>query len=498
MSIGLRLDLRQTQQLVMTPQLQQAIKLLQMSHGELQGFIGTEVEKNPLLEMEGQTETDPTESASDDEPETGNNAAQDAGATEIDTRQDDLSLLRETYDSGVHILLDGSPSVGPSPYLRTGAANTVVGNDTETRPLEERLSGRISLRDHLLRQIGQVADQPATLLLAKALVDELDENGYLRTPLQDIAERFSVSLLTCEDALELLQSCEPTGVVARGLAECLALQLHERNRYDPVIAKLLENLDLLADGKLQKLARICATGEDEIRDMVRELRDLDPHPCSTFDTEEPETLIPDLLLKPLDWGGWSVELNPDTLPKVLIDKTYMAHIGKGCDETRRYLTECHSSASWLVRSLDQRSRTIVTIASEIVRQQEAFFRDGIHGLKPMTLKDVADAVGMHESTASRVTANKYIATERGIFELRFFFTNAVGGSGGDVAAEAVRHRIQKMVDEEPRTGVLSDDAIVTALQGEGINIARRTVAKYRKSLRIPSSSQRRRIKASNL
>ncbi|MEM9061315.1 MAG: RNA polymerase factor sigma-54 [Pseudomonadota bacterium] len=498
MSIGLRLDLRQTQQLVMTPQLQQAIKLLQMSHVELQGFIGSEIEKNPLLELESASEPEQVESAANAETEAAETLTAEPSIEELDARQNDLSLLGETYDSGVHNLHDTTPSDGPSPFQRTGPVNAPVGNDTESRPLEERISGRTSLRDHLLGQIGQISAEPGVSALARALVDELDENGYLRSALDDVAERFSVSDLTCRRALELLQSCEPTGVGARSLGECLALQLRERNRFDPVIAKLLENLPLLADGKLQKLARLCATGEDEIREMVRELRDLDPHPCSGFDTEEPETLIPDLLLKPMDWGGWSVELNPETLPRVLIDKTYMAHIGNGCDETRKYLTECHSSASWLVRSLDQRSRTIVTIASEIVRQQEGFFRDGIHGLKPMTLRDVADAVGMHESTASRVTANKYIATERGIFELRFFFTNAVAGSGGDVAAEAVRHRIQAMVDAEPPNGVLSDDAIVSALQNDGISIARRTVAKYRKSLRIPSSSQRRRMKAAKL
>ena len=501
MSIGLRLDLRQTQQLVMTPQLQQAIKLLQMSHSELSGFIDAEIEKNPLLRLE---------SATGDSPASDSAVARSEAATEspapeatpetlaTDGSADNLDLMASTYDTGTENMHDSSPSDGPDPFQRTAPGVARSAEEPEGRSLEERLADRIGLRDHLHAQLGQISAPTAELVLASMMVEDLDEHGYLRTELAVFANRVAAGPETTNAALTLLQGCEPTGVGARSLGECLALQLREQNRYDPIIAQLLDNLDLVAKGELKRLQRICSVGEDELIEMIHEIRRLNPRPCSEFDTSEPETVIPDLLLRATEYGGWTVELNPETLPRVLIDQSYAAEIGNGCVETRNYLTECHSSANWLVRSLDQRARTIVKIASEIVRQQESFFREGIQGLRPMNLKDVADAVGMHESTASRVTSNKYMATERGIFELKFFFSNGLSNSGGsDVAAEAVRHRIKAMVDAEAPDAVLSDDAIVTALGRDGIQIARRTVAKYRKSLNISSSSQRRRQKAAN-
>ncbi|MEM7211999.1 MAG: RNA polymerase factor sigma-54 [Pseudomonadota bacterium] len=504
MSIGLRLDLRQTQQLVMTPQLQQAIKLLQMSHSELSGFIDSEIEKNPLLKLEVSTPDAPdgpgeaaagtldASAPSDALPEmTPETLATDSGA-------DDVGLMTATYDTGTENLHDTSPSDGPDPFQRTAPGVGSASGDSEGRTLEERLVNRQGLREHLHAQLGQISAPAAELLLAGMMVDDLDEHGYLRTELAVFADRVAADPDTTHAALSLLQSCEPTGVGARSLGECLALQLREQNRFDPVIAMLLDNLDLVAKGELRKLKRICDVGESELIEMIQEIRHLNPRPCADFDVSDPETVIPDLLLRATEFGGWMVELNPETLPRVLIDQSYAAEVGKGCVETRNYLTECHASANWLVRSLDQRARTIVKIASEVVRQQESFFREGIQGLRPMNLKDVAEAVGMHESTASRVTSNKYIETDRGIFELKFFFSNGIGSSqGSDVAAEAVRHRIRAMVDGEASDAILSDDAIVAALSRDGIQIARRTVAKYRKSLNIASSSQRRRQKAAN-
>ncbi len=302
-----------------------------------------------------------------------------------------------------------------------------------------------------------------------------------------------------EAALALLQGCEPTGVGARDVAECLALQLAERGRLDPAMRTLLDHLDLLARGDWKRLRAICGVDAEDLAEMVQELRRLDPRPCAGFDAVEPETLVPDVLLRRTGWGGWELELNPDTLPRVLLDREYIATIGKVRDaETRRWLADCQANAGWLVRSLDQRARTILKIASEVVRQQQRFFDEGVSGLRPLTLRTVADAVGMHELTASRVTSNKYIDTDRGIFELKFFFTNAVGGGesgAGNLAAAAVRHRVKALVDGEDPSDVLSDDAIVDLLAAEGIEVARRTVAKYRKSLRIPSSIDRRRQKS---
>ena len=487
MSIGLRLDLRQTQQLVMTPQLLQAIKLLQMSNLELADFVEAEIEKNPLLER-----LDAGEPA----PEEAQTAADGELAAPTDLRAEDHALASDTFDTGTENLHDTSPSDGPSP-LSGGEVRMRAGAGSEDLPgLDERLADRVSLRDHLRAQLGQSSAPPLTALAARLLVEELDEHGYLRGDMTEIANRAGLALEVLEQGLALLQSCDPTGVGARDLAECLALQLRERNRFDPAMAALLDNLDALARGELKALSRICGLSEDETAEMADELKVLDPRPCSRFDLIQVETLIPDVIVRRADWGGWHVELNPDTLPKVLIDRTYAAEVGRAdCRETKQYIADCHASANWLIKSLDQRARTIVKIASEIVRRQERFLAEGISGLLPMTLREVAEAVDMHESTASRVTTNKYVATERGIFELKFFFTNGIAGGDGDISAEAVRYRIKQLVSGEAPESVLSDDAIVTALGQEGIDIARRTVAKYRKSLNIPSSAQRRRQKA---
>ena len=481
----------------MTPQLQQAIKLLQMSNIELGSFVESELEKNPLL----RSESDLSEPAGTAEPTPATDDS-NAPVEAIDKRTEDHGLTAETFDTGTENLHDSSPSDGPNPVSnhQGGPGGGGKGGSFEDLPsAEERLANSINLREHLLSQIGQARGPEQTILIARYLVDELDEHGYLRTDLAEVANRLGVPETEMDAGLKILQACEPTGVGARDLAECLRLQLVETGGVDDALDGLLANLDLLARNERRKLCAICKCDEQGLTDYVRTLRKADPRPCSDFDTVEPQTLIPDVLLRRTSWGGWHIELNPDTLPRVLLDRDYIAEFGPGASaETKQFLTDCRSNASWLIKSLDQRARTIIKIATEIVTQQEAFFERGIAGLKPLTLRDVADAVGMHESTASRVTANKYIATERGIFEMKFFFTNAIGGGNGgdgDVSAEAVRHRIRAMVDAEKSNSVLSDDAIVDALCKEGVEIARRTVAKYRQSLNIPSSVERRRQKA---
>ncbi len=340
------------------------------------------------------------------------------------------------------------------------------------------------------------------LLLARLLVEELDEHGLLRADLAELAARLGAAPGQVEAALTLVQGCEPTGVGARDLAECLALQLAERDRLDPAMRRLVENLDLMERGDRRRLRALCGVDEEDFADMLAELRALDPRPCAGFQAERAETLIPDVFLRRAPggyWGGggWEIELNSETLPRVLVDNRYAAQLsatrGEAGREARAFVSDCRASASWLKRSLDQRARTILTVATEIVRQQDRFFAEGITGLKPLTLRMVAEATGLHESTASRVTSNKYIATERGIFELKFFFTNAVGPDG--LAAAAVRHRIRALIDAEGSGGILSDDRIVVQLQEDGIDIARRTVAKYRRVLGIPSSVERRRLQA---
>ena len=507
MALGFRLDLRQSQQLVMTPQLQQAIKLLQMSNLELREFIERERESNPLIRIEDEAHTISAAPAAP-EPDMA-----DAPLDARLTQEGDHSLAAETFDNGTENLYDTGPieigtnETGPGEggvgsgidaSVRAGGNRSFDGPDYD---MDRQPDHPVTLRAHLLEQIGMRRGNPQILLLARLLVEELDEHGYLRTNLAELAARLGAVPGQIEVALALVQGCEPTGVGARDLAECLSLQLTERNRLDPAMRRLIDNLALLERGDRRRLRALCGVDDEDFTDMLVELRALDARPCANFEPSRAETLIPDVLLRRLSWGDWEVELNTETLPRVLVDNRYAAQLmsaeSKAGDaagrEVRAFVSERRANATWLVRSLDQRARSILTVASEIVRQQDRFFVEGIAGLKPLTLRMVADATGMHESTASRVTSNKYIATERGIFELKFFFTNAVGSVG--LAAETVRHRIRVMVAAERPGEVLSDNTIVERLQSDEIDIARRTVAKYRNALGIPSSVERRRRKA---
>jgi RNA polymerase sigma-54 factor len=287
-------------------------------------------------------------------------------------------------------------------------------------------------------------------------------------------------------------------VCARNLTECLAIQLKERDRYDPAMRALVEHLDLLAKRDLAGLRRICGVSDDDLADMIAEIRMLNPKPGLAFGSTTVQPIVPDVFVRSAPDGTWQVELNSDTLPKVLINQRYHAQVSKTTrnDKEKAYIADCLQTATWLVRALDQRAKTILKVSSEIVRQQDGFFARGVQHLRPLNLKTVADAISMHESTVSRVTANKYMATNRGIFELKYFFTSAIAAADGGEAhsAEAVRHRIRQLIDSESAAEVLSDDTIVEKLRGAGIDIARRTVAKYREAMRIPSSVQRRREK----
>lgn len=483
MSIGLRLDLKQTQQLVMTPQLQQAIRLLAMSNAELTEYVEAEVEKNPLLQLEDAERPD-------EEPPAPVSAEPEA----TDRTGDNLDLARETFDVGAENLVDTSASDGPCPLGPSASTPTVRTARAPDMDFADTLSNPIDLRQSLADQIGQMSQARGVAgQIARFLIEELDDHGYLRTGLEEIAGRLNVTAAEVEAGLALVQACEPTGVGARTLQECLGLQLIERHRMDPMMQALLDHLHLLTRGELRQLQQRTGADDEDFAEMLAELRALDPRPCVGLTAEQPETLIPDILMTRTAWGGFSLQLNPETLPRVLINNDYRAILGAdGSADAKVFLGESHANAAWLIKSMDQRARTILRVATEIVRRQERFFEEGVSALQPLTLREVADAIDMHESTASRVTANKYIATNRGILELKFFFTNAVGGSEGGPSSAAVRDRIKRLVSHEAETGVLSDDAIVDALQREGIDIARRTVAKYRKNLNIPSSVERRR------
>lgn len=513
MSVGIGLQLRQSQSLVMTPQLQQAIKLLQMSNLDLTDYVAQEVERNPLLEVaqhvadERRDRTDP--------PEGDSRAAPVNEDLSTKLSEDNPSRAEETFDTGMeNVYADESraerqaegaaalsEATGPGGDEGSGWATMGKGGgggfDSPEYDLEGVVASEITLRDHLLEQIGMATASHRIRAIAAYLVEYVDDTGYLRADETVIVENLGANPADIQAGLALVQGCDPAGVGARNLAECLRLQLRERNRLDPAIGMLLDNLELLAKGKLPALMKLCGVGQEDMREMIEEVRALDPKPGARFHSEIAQTLVPDVFVRRNAMGGWNVELNTDTLPRVLVNERYAAEVSDNGAKVKSYLNECMQSANWLAKSLDQRARTILKVSSEIVRQQDGFFEYGIEELRPLNLKTVADAIEMHESTVSRVTSNKYISTTRGVFELKFFFTAAIGAiDGGDsYSAESVRHKIKRMIDEEALDAVLSDDRIVKILRDDGVDIARRTVAKYRESMDIPSSVQRRRRKA---
>jgi RNA polymerase sigma-54 factor len=501
MALGQRLELRQGQGLVITPQLQQAIKLLQLSNLELEAVIEAELERNPLLQRD---DADPaSDSSESDAPaETGGDDMRELTLSDRDAG--DANSQLDASDGDVYG--EDAPSVrerepvadaGEGPVVDWSKAGKGGGFDGDDEGLERSLTRDKSLREHLTDQALIAHFSTSDMAIAQILIDGVDEAGYLRISLPEIAERLGCGLDLVEDVLQRCQGFEPTGVMARSVPECLKLQLIERNRFDPAMAALVEHLDLLARRDLSALRRVCGVDDEDLAEMIAELKALNPRPGAAFDAEPSPAIVPDVFVRADASGGWRIDLNADTLPRVLVDQTYHARVAHAArsDQEKTYLHECLNQANWLIRSLDQRARTILKVSSEIVRQQDAFFVYGVEYLRPLNLKTVAEAVGMHESTVSRVTTNKYIATPRGVFELKFFFTAAIASSDGTAAhsAEAVRHKIKSLIDGEKASGeILSDDRIVDILKEAGVDIARRTVAKYREALRIPSSVERKR------
>ena len=493
MALGPRLDLRQSQSLVMTPQLQQAIKLLQLSNIELDVFVDQELERNPLLEREDSDRADPVETPEMPEPQ----AAQDEPILDGMTQGAAEDSLDVDYDN---LYNNDSASDAPEPDLggqwgSTGGRHDFEGGDGN---FDHIRAEDISLRDHLVAQLNVDLPDPAERLIGLHLIEMLDESGYLIGDLADLAAKLDCDEAAVLTVLTKVQRFDPIGVFARSLKECLALQLAEKNRLDPAMQALLDNLEMLAKRDLAGLMRVCGIDAEDLAEMVMEIKALDPKPALRFDHVVAQAVTPDVLMRRASDGSWLVELNNDTLPRVLVNSRYYAKVSGAAKnrEEKNYLTERYQSANWLVKSLHQRATTILKVATELVRQQEAFFRLGVQHLKPLVLRDIASAISMHESTVSRVTSNKYIATPRGIYELKYFFTQSIGSAdGGDAhSAEAVRHRIKALIDAEGKA-VLSDDRIVEILKSEGVDIARRTVAKYREGMNIPSSVQRRRERA---
>ena len=497
MALGARLELRQGQSLVITPQLQQAIKLLQLSNVELDAYVEGELERNPLLAREEVADGAPEERRTEPQEEAQGPSAE-VDARDLDVTTDDLygdaspgeRASRDQDDPGAQM------AGGAIDWSRAGGGGG--GQELSGDELEGSLTREKTLSDHLHDQLAVANLSDSDRAVAVVLIDGVDEGGYLRIDLVELADRLGCTAERIETVLAKLQGFEPTGVFARDVRECLGLQLREKDRLDPAMAALLDNLDLLARHDTAALRKACGVDAEDLKDMLSELRALTPRPGAAFGAEPSQPITPDVMVREGPGGLWHVELNTDTLPRLLIDRRYHARVAGAArnDAEKTFVSDCLASASWLVKSLDQRAKTILKVSSEIVRQQDGFLAYGVEHLRPLNLKTVAEAIGMHESTVSRVTSNKYMATSRGLFELKFFFTSSIASSDGGEAhsAESVRHKIRHLIDGEAKPeAVLSDDRIVEILKEAGVDIARRTVAKYREAMRIPSSAERRRM-----
>jgi RNA polymerase sigma-54 factor len=502
MALGARLELRQRQALIITPQLQQAIKLLQLSNLDLQIFIDRELEQNPFLER------------SDDDskvPFTEGNALKESAEApfnaepplperpDLATAINEKLTIAEAFEAPYQELRDDLPGDFSNDWTNTATRNG-SSEPTEGAEAGDFLAKPAGLTEHLADQLLLATSDPSMRLIGRYLIDLVDDAGYFRGDLRAIAEQLGASFETVDATLTLMQTFEPAGVCARDLRECLALQLIEKDRLDPLMARLIDHLDLIAAQDFAKLRRITGISAEDLEDALVELKHLNPKPGLRFGSIMVEPVIPDVLVRRRKGkgGGWLVEINQETLPKLLINQSYYTTVcgSARSDGDKSYMSNCLTTANWLIKSLDQRTRTILKVGQEIVKQQEAFLTHGVRYLKPLNLRDVADSIGMHESTVSRVTSNKYMATPRGVFEMKYFFTSAIHSAspGESHSSEAVRHRIKQLIDAETPSDVLSDDQIVSLLLKDGIDIARRTVAKYREALRIPSSVQRRRQK----
>ncbi len=514
-----RLQLKQSQSLLMTPQLQQAIKLLQMSNIDLAVFVENELAENPLLErddgnnndgnnQELETEAYEKNSAAPIDDVKENSAIEFKNAESI-TDEKASSLDMENYENLWDSDLTASATnVIPNEDRGIALASTDTKNIASNQhfekndySIENNISQEISLREHLLGQINLDFQSPSDKIIAIYLLDQLDELGRLPDNLDDFSATLGCSNRRLEDIIIKLQSLDPPGIFTRDLIECWSVQLRELNRFDPAMRELLANIDLVRDQDYGQLSLLCGVDINDVKDMIKELRTLNHKPSEAFDNVIIQPIIPDVLMRTGPSNSWIVELNADTLPRVLINNQYYSKISKSArkKEDKQYITDRFQMANWLVKSLHQRATTILKVATEIALKQQNFFAYGVEYLKPLVLRDIAEEIEMHESTVSRVTSNKYIHTPRGIYELKYFFSASINSSiGGEAhSAEAVRHKIKSLIEDELPKSILSDDKIVNFLKDNGIDIARRTVAKYRESMGIPSSVQRRKEKRVN-
>ncbi len=485
MNLAIQVQHGQVQSLAITAQVIQSIKLLQYSQEELQIFLSEQIEKNPLIDIA----SDSSEPSMADPTRTASHARDSA------TEQNAVPGLDERRSNDHHLL--SSKHLLERPSGRSSGSGA-VSSDHESHNLEDYCASSVSLLEHLRSQMTLALRDKVQLMIAAEIVGSVDDDGYLRRDLSEVADKLSVTMAEVEAIVRVIQSFSPTGVGARNLAECLRIQLRESGRLNPAMNAILENLSLLAAYDFPKLEKLCGVDKNKILEMAREIRKLNPRPGGQFDSEPMLPVQPDVLVVTRRDGTFAIELNPDCLPRILVDRDYYSEVSANCvgQDEKKFVTDCLNSANWLTKNLDRRARTILRVATEIVARQREFLLHGVAHLKPLTLNDVAEAIGMHESTVSRATSNKFMMTNRGMFELKFFFTTSVASFDGSegFSAESIHHMIKKLVDVETADTTFSDDALVAALRSKGVNIARRTVAKYRNELHIPSSQLRRRRK----
>lgn len=503
MSLSASLNLKQSQSLVMTPQLMQSIRLLQFDPNELLQFVESQVQANPLLEIvdgrteQGMQEPNDAELSQIAADNISTHSINDGDIGHIAQMENALDVsLKNVYQDDEAMMVKSSGQNMDEYRVQPSGELAAAGHDIDFDSFEAQ---KPSLREVVSKQIGENIKCPTERMIAGELADHLDETGYISVNLPDIAQRLSIELDRVQSVLGQVQRFDPAGIFARDLSECLALQLERNNHLDPAMESLLDHLELLARKDFKSLRKLCGVEEADLVDMVREIQALDPKPGTQFDVGNSQTVVPDVIVKQAKDGSWLIEMNPETLPRILVNQSYYASVTQNIEKSStdyNFMNECMQSANWLSRSLDQRVQTIIKVASEVVSQQSDFLEKGVSYLKPLNLKTVADAISMHESTVSRVTSNKYMLTPRGLFELKYFFTVSIAGTDGTDAhsAEAIRHRIKELIQSETLEKILSDDDIVKRLKQQDIDIARRTVAKYRESMNIASSVQRRREK----
>jgi len=474
MALELRQQLKMTQQLVMTPQLQQAIKLLQLNHLELAELVSNEIVENPVLEELHEEREDPLAQAH-------------AEQAEVKKEDPDAEGSKEQTDIDWERYLDS--------YQGGQAPGSAIRRDFEDLPgYDQTLQSKTTLYEHLMWQLQMTPTTDELRASAAAVIGNLGADGYLQSPLADIGERNDFAAAVLEEALVVVQSFDPMGVGARDLRECLLIQARLLCPEDRVVAGVLEDhVDRLEKRDYKRIARALGVSFQRVLDAVRTISSMEPKPGRPFSSEEPRYITPDIYVV-RSGGEYIIQLNEEGVPRLRVSRYYRGVLASAKKEEKDYIQDKLRSAQWLIRSIYQRQRTIYKVTESIVKQQREFFDEGIAKLKPMILRDVADDIEMHESTVSRVTSNKYVHTHHGIFPLKFFFNSSIQkGDGDTVASEMVKQRIKALVGDENPQKPYSDQKIVEMLKAEDITIARRTVAKYRDMLQIPSSSQRKRL-----